>query len=141
MEAVIEKSGRKDWPKDVTVGNVTVKVYRVAHATAKTGFAFVVAYRESGARSLLKFADPSTALDEARLKATQLNAGRIEGASMTSGDRDELSAARRLCGEIPLLSALSEWARVRELTGGNAIAAAEAWQAKNSSRYHRHKGH
>jgi hypothetical protein len=61
------------------------------------------------------------------LKAAQLNAGRIEGADMTRTDRDELQAAREAVGDVPLLAAIAEWRKARELTAGNLLPAAEAW--------------
>ncbi|MFY9925071.1 MAG: hypothetical protein WAK51_11375, partial [Opitutaceae bacterium] len=65
-----------------------------------------------------KFADPTRALEEGRTKAAQLAAGRIEASEMSSSDRDELMAARKITKtkETPLLSALQEWARAHELT-------------------------
>lgn len=130
---------KREWPKDITVGNVSVKVYRVKHASAATGFAYVVAYKHGNQRKLEKFSDPDEALREARVKADQLNAGRIEGASMSQGDRDELQAARQLAGAATVMSALKEWARARDLTGGQVIAAAEAWKARNSAKFARRK--
>jgi len=57
--------------------------------SAAHGFAYVVAHSDGGGRKLAKFADPAKALIEAKLKATQLNAGLIEGASMSFSDRAE----------------------------------------------------
>ena len=56
-------------PKKVRVGNVLVKVYRVKHATAASGWAYVVAHSQAGMRKLSKFATPAEALAEAQLKA------------------------------------------------------------------------
>jgi hypothetical protein len=81
-----------------------------------------------------KFADLADATQEARLKAAQLNAGRIEGAEMTRTDRDELQAAREAVGEVPLLAAIAEWRKARELTAGNLLPAAEAWAAVATAR-------
>lgn len=125
------------WPRTVKVGNFTTKVYRIRHETASSGWTFVLAYHEAGKRKRQKFSDATAALAEARLKADQLNAGRVEGASMSRSDRDELQASRTLCGEVPLLAALNEWRKVRDLTGGNAIQAAEAWAARNATAFRR----
>ncbi|MBC7367320.1 MAG: hypothetical protein H7343_11015 [Undibacterium sp.] len=78
-----------------------------------------------------KFADEGEAMTEARTKAAQLRAGRLEGAAMTSADREELQAARKLTDGFPVLAALDEWAKARKLTAGKVIAAAESWAAKN----------
>ena len=115
------------WPKKVTSGNVSVKVYQVKHKTASSGFAYVLAYSAGGKRRLSKFADPSAALAEARLTADQLNAGHIEGASMSSSDRAELQYAREIAGRTPLIAALEEWQSARKLCQGSIVQACEFW--------------
>lgn len=69
-------------------------------------------------------------MEEARLKAAQLAEGRVEAADLTRSDRDELLAARELCEGLPLVAALQEWKRARDLTGGSIIAVAEAWASR-----------
>lgn len=122
---------RPDWPKKITVGSVTVKVYEVAHASNATGKAYVLAYTTPTGRKTIKFAAPSKAMDEARLQAGKLAAGKVEAADMTGGEREELFAARRIAGSVPLLAALEEWAKARDITQGQVIPAAEAWKARN----------
>lgn len=119
---------RKDWPREITVGSVTVKVYQVAHPTAATGKAYVLAYSTPSGRKTVKFMDPDKALAEARLQAGHLAAGKIEASEMTGSEREELLAARRLAGDMPLLSALREWQRARQLVGADLVAAAQAWK-------------
>jgi len=126
---------RKTWPKTITSGSVSVKVYEVNHATARTGKAYVLAWTTPAGRQTQKFADPDQAVNEGRLKADQMSAGRMEGASMTSGDRDELQAARRIAGTVPLLTALAEWQQAREITSGKFLVACEAWAARNGVSY------
>lgn len=125
----------RDWPRKVKVGNVVVTIYREAHKTYASGFRFKVWWTEAGVPKHENFADEAEALDEARLKAEQLNAGRIEGASMTLSDREELLALRKISGDVPPLAALQEWKKIRELTNGHGISAAEAWAARNTSAY------
>ena len=117
----------ENWPRKVTIGNVSVKVYRVKHATAATGFSYVVAYSQGRRRKLAKFADPVKALAEAKLKADQLNAGQIEGASMSAGDRTELQHARKIVRDIPLIAALEEWDSGRKLCQGSIMPACQFW--------------
>ncbi len=50
---------------------------------------------------------------------------------MGRSDRDELQAARALIGEVPLLAALEEWRKARELTQGNILPASEAWASRS----------
>lgn len=131
-------SARKPWPKTVTVGHASVKIYRIAHH-ASSGWIFVLAWKTPTGRRREKFADETEALTEARNKAAELSAGRIEGASMSLGDRDELQAARAVAGNVPLLSALQEWATARAITEGHILPAAEAWAARNVTKHERIK--
>jgi integrase len=119
------------WPRVITSGSSSVKIYEVEHSTNASGKAYVLAWRTPAGRKTQKFANPEAAILEGKIKASQLAAGRIEGAEMTRGDRDELQAARRLTEGIPLLSALEEWSKARQLTAGNVMDAAKAWAAKN----------
>lgn len=120
----------------VKVGNAVVKIYRIKHKTTASGFAYAVATRGAdGKRHLSQFADLADATEEARLKAGQLNAGRVEGAEMTRSDRDELQAAKAITGAVPLLSALEEWRKARELTAGHTLTACEAWAARNGTAF------
>lgn len=128
------KGGTKDWPKKITDGNVTVRVYRQAHKTSKSGWTYVLAYRDAaGVRQRPKLADADEALKEARLKAEQLNAGKIDVAGLSPGDRDELQAIREICGATPPLAAVKEWAAASRIAGGELIAAANSWAARNRS--------
>jgi integrase len=122
------------WPHTITVGNSSLKVYRVAAPRSRTGWSYILTWKEEGRRQRQNFADPAKAILEGKLKAEKLNAGFILGAAMTRDDRDELLAIRQIVGrEVPLLSAVTEWARARQLTGGAILQACEAWAARNAS--------
>jgi hypothetical protein len=123
------------YPKAIKSGSVVVKVYKVQHATMATGFAYVLGWTAAGGPKRQQFSREADALAEARVKAEQLAAGRVSAAGITSDDRETFKAARDLAGDVPLLAALAEWRRARELTDGHLIAAAEAWQGRNSSRF------
>ncbi len=134
MTAKIKKPrGAKQWPKIITAGSSHVIIYEVKHPTNKSGKAYVLAWRDNKRRRTQKFAHAAAAITEGRIKASQLGSGRIEGAEMTRGDRDELQAARRLAHGMPLLAALEEWAKARQLTTGNVIPACEAWAARTGT--------
>lgn len=130
-------SAKSEWPKTVTVGSVAVKVYRSKVRTNASGFGYDVAWTTPAeGRRKQQFADPARAVEEARLKATQLAAGRVEGAQMTAGDRDELRAARKLVeGKRPVLGALEQWLKAWELTNGHVLEAAEAWARRNVTKF------
>ena len=131
MTAKIKRPrGIRQWPRVITAGSSSVTVYEVKHPTNASGKAYVLAWRTPNGRRTQKFADPAAALTEGRIKASQLGAGRIEGADMTRGDRDELQAARALAGSMPLVAVVEEWAKGRQLTSGNILAACEAWAAR-----------
>jgi integrase len=69
-------------------------------------------------------------LSEARIKAGQVAHGRVEAAQMTRSDRDEIVAARKIVKDVPLLTALAEWLKCRDLAGDNAIAACKEYAAR-----------
>ncbi len=129
----------KEWPREIKDGSVVVKVYRNKHHGTASGWIFVVAWTTAEGRQREKFADEGEAIGAARVKAAQLKSGRVEGASMSTGDRDELQAARALTGAVPLLAAVREWAKGREISGGNIIPACEAWAARNGKAHKRVK--
>ncbi len=125
------------WPRLITVGSVTVKVYRSKVRTNASGFGYDVVWSTPAeGRQKQQFANPDHAIAEARIKADQLATGRIHGAQMTLGDRDELRSARkRVEGKRPLLSALDEWVRAWELTGGHVMDAAAAWAKRQPTAF------
>ncbi len=61
----------------------------------------------------------------------------MEGAEMSRGDRDELQAARNLANGTPLIAAMEEWSKARQLTTGNVLAACEAWAARTGTAHKR----
>ncbi len=127
------------WPKSIKVGSAVVKVYRIRHGTSSTGWTFVVSWHSGGRRHRQKCSTSAVALSEARLRAEQINGGQVEAAGFSKHDRDELLAARKLAGDVPLLAAMQEWLRARELTAGNVIPSAEAWASRNSTAHDRAK--
>ncbi len=126
------------FPLKIKRGSVTVKIYRTAQADTRSGFVYQVAWSVGGRRFLLRRADLADARLEAVTKAEQLAAGKIDVAQqMTADDAGTFNQARRLCGKVPLLAALGEWARARELTQGNILPAAEAWRGRNAAKIER----
>lgn len=127
------------YPRAIKAGSTVVKVYRTKHKSTASGFIYQVAWTSHGARKIQQFTVEDEALDEARLRASQLASGRIDAASIGKPDRDELHAARQIVGTVPLLSALKEWAKAHELTNGHILAAAESWAARNGKAFKRIK--
>jgi len=91
-----------------------------------------VAYSTPEGRKVRQFSRIGTALAEARLVVDQIAAGEVEAAGLTKSDRRDLAAAREKVGGYPLLAALDEWSRARELVGGEIVAACEAWKARKT---------
>ncbi len=116
------------FPRHITVGSVTTTIYKVSHPTNRNGFAFTVIYYTPKGRKQQKFADMNEALQEARVIAGRLAAGRVEGSELSRGERDEYVHAKRISGDHPLLAALEEWSRARALCGADILAAAQAWK-------------
>ncbi|MCF7760972.1 MAG: hypothetical protein K9M98_10765 [Cephaloticoccus sp.] len=113
-------------------GSVTTSVYQFDRKDGRT--IYTAAWTIGRRRYTRQFQTYAAAHAEASLKADQLAAGRINAAgSVTVEDGGLLTEARKLIGDVPLLSALHEWVRARKLTKGQVIAAAEAWAARNSN--------
>lgn len=94
---------------------------------------YTAAWTVGGVRRTKQYPTFSAAYAEASLRADQLAAGKIEAAaSVTIEDANTLAAAGKILGVVPLLAALNEWARARRLTGGQLIAAAEAWKKRHA---------
>lgn len=127
---------KKAYPKEISVGSASAKVYRVrkpyklGDGTTVERFLYRITWYDGPVRREAAFADEADALKEAKVKASQIAAGRTAGASMSQGDRDELVALRKLAGDVPPMAAMAEWAQARELTVGNVLIAAKAWAAK-----------
>ncbi|AKC82917.1 hypothetical protein IMCC26134_09275 [Verrucomicrobia bacterium IMCC26134] len=113
----------KDWPRQVRVGHACVKIYRIKQPRGKSGVTHVVAWLTPMGRHRRKIADEAAAMEEARLQANKLNAGRIESTQMSVNDHEELAALRLLAGDVPPLSALQEWKQAREISGGSLLTA------------------
>ena len=94
----IAKRRDRDWPRKIVVGSVTIPVYKVKHPTNRSGFAYVVVHSSPSGRKTQKFADLDEAIQEARVIAARLSAGRVEGSALSSGAREEYVAAKRLVG-------------------------------------------
>lgn len=111
-------------------GAVSTCVYQF---TRKDGrIVYTAAWNIGERRFTRQFSTYAAAHGEASLKADQLAAGRINAAStLTAEDGNLLIKARQLAGDVPVLAALQEWAKARELTNGHVIAAAEAFAARH----------
>lgn len=119
------------YPRVIKHGSAVVKIYKLRHKTR--GTIFQVVWRAiDGKRMKPQFADAADAVKEARLQASKLAKGHVEASELTASDRDELIAIRRLCNGTPALAAIEEWAKAREITNGQVLAAAESFAAASA---------
>jgi len=124
------------FPMTIRQGSVTVRIYRVKRPAERNRAArrfFTLAWSVGGLSKTKQFADLEAAKAEAKKKVDALAAGRsVAAVDMAMEDVSTLSEIRRICGKTPPLSAVEEWARAREIAGGNLIAAANLWKTKNA---------
>ncbi len=115
--------------------NATVTIYKIKRKDTSTGFIYSVSWidanRKRIQKQLVKLADAKAL---AREKAEFLSSGKQEAADMDRSQLEELVFAKRITKDIPLLSAIQEWKKAYDMTGGNIIPAAQAWQDMNNTK-------
>ena len=127
----------RKFPVVVRRGSVYTKVYRVIRGNGR--IVYFASWNVGGQRQLRQFASFRDAHLEAGLQAEKLAAGRVGAADLSADDAATFSRANEILAGAPLLSALTEWRRARDLTKGNVIPAAEAWSARNTAKTARKK--
>lgn len=132
MKTSAERAETRSWR--IKRGAVATKVYMFTRKDGRKVFTACWS-PVPGHSKTRQFSSYEAAHAEASLKADQLAAGKLAVASADTRDLDELAAARKIAArfELPVMAALAEWSRARELTQGNVIPACEAWAARNSS--------
>ena len=107
--------------------SVTVKIYRYKARTTKSGYAYCVTWVGSTGRDKKTHADLTEAKEFGHLRARQLAAGLSRADQLSRSDAIDLAEARRLAGDVPLLSAMAEWQKAREIAGPALLEACTAW--------------
>ena len=129
MKTAKTSEEKSRFPMRIKVGSTTVTIYRVKSPETSSGWLYQVAWNVGGLRHRKSFADLKKARDEAELKANQLASGKVEAASaFTVEDAETLTQARKLCGAVPVLSAIEEWLKARDVCGNELLAAARLWR-------------
>lgn len=123
----------KAFPIETKKGSARVRVYRVSHKKTKSGWVYPVAWYIGPIRKLKQFADLEEAKKFAKQRATILASGDSTGIETTKRDLEEYQAAKELAYPTPLLSALEEWKRAKDICGGQLIAAVESWRDRNGT--------
>jgi integrase len=113
--------------KTIKSGSVKIPIYRNKHPHAAGGWVFTASYYIDGRRRQKQGTSLDAIEAEAKRIAGNLSAGKAEAAEFSTNDREELLAARRICGDVPLLATLHEIKLAKELTGNNLLVAARAW--------------
>jgi hypothetical protein len=106
----------------VTAGNVSIKIYKVKAKSAASGYNYKFA--ADGHPSVTR-ADLDELKLEAKRTAVMISSGVT--AHVQASDISELMAARRLAEErdTPLLPAMQEWSKAKELTGPALLSVAQ----------------
>jgi hypothetical protein len=127
------------FPILVRNGSVVVKIYRVTARTTADGWAYTVAWVGPNGREKETKADLGEAKELAEQKASFLSAGIEQGSSISRSDILELAEGRRIANDLgmPMLSALGEWAKARQLAGAAVIEACEAWASSRTAKIQR----
>jgi len=112
------KRQKPEWPVEVKVGNVTVKIYR---PEIRDRFLYTLVYRDTNrARVKKSFADLEKAKLEAQAAATKIQNGQIDVLELKSGDRVAYQHALRLLQPTgrSLDLAAAEYAEATRILGG-----------------------
>jgi len=125
------------FPHELKRGSTTVRIYclkrpATAHQTARE--VYTLSWYAGDIRQTKQFADLDEAIEEGNLKLDQLSAGKINAASeINIEDAAILDQARKITGDTPILAALQEWQKARNLAGGELVLAAEAWSKRHAN--------
>ena len=126
---------KSHFPLIIKHRNATVTIYKIRRKDTSTGFIYSVSWidanRKRIQKQLVKLADAKAL---AREKAEFLSSGKQEAADLDRSQLEELVFAKRITKDIPLLSAIQEWKKAYDMTGGNIIPAAQAWQDMNNTK-------
>lgn len=122
----------KPFPQTIRVQSITVKIYREQARSNSSGYAYVVSWLGPEGRQRLTRASLPEAQREADRIAHQLAAGLADAQHLGRADVLELTEARALVAPsgVPLLAALAEWARARELAGPALLEACTNWSER-----------
>ena len=115
--------------------SVVVKIYRQAAPSNASGFSYVVTWIGANGRQKKTVSDLTEAQEEATRRATQMANGLSAADQLTRSDIFELKEARVIAEThgTPLLSALAEWAKARELVGPAIVNACTDWSNRRAS--------
>ncbi|MBE7502631.1 MAG: tyrosine-type recombinase/integrase [Verrucomicrobiales bacterium] len=128
------ESKTKEWPRKVTVGNVSVKVYRRTRANGSYGFE--VSDYSSGVRRLRAHPTAERALADAERIARLMAAGESHAAQVNGRDMASYGRALELLRPtgVALEVAAASFAEAFAILGGNRIAEAARFLVERDPR-------
>jgi len=115
-----KRSARRGPLHQVKCGSVSVPIYRCASGSQ---IRYFICYYQGGRRIRRAFSRLDDAKREALLAGRQIAAGLEKATGLTLSEREAHDAAKKLLAStgIPLLSAVEEYVRSRELLGGHTL--------------------
>ena len=126
----------RKYPYLLKEGSVVVRIYQSKHNSTKSGFIYTLSYRDHlNKRQTPQFASVVEAEKEGRRIALALAAGEIASAAFSASERDELLAAKKMCGEQPLLACIEEYLKAKAIAGSNLFHAAKHWSDSNNKNF------
>lgn len=120
------KGRKKQAPfQKVKAGSAVVPIYRTE---SKGRTRFTVSFYRDGRRVRKSFADPDEARKEAQFVAQRIQTGMQHVTDLKPHERDAFKAAEALLRKIgiPLVAAVEDYVRARELAGTESLAAMAA---------------
>ncbi len=114
---------------------MVVKIYRQKAPTTASGYAYAVTWVGPDGRVKKTYSDLKKAQEDATLKAAQLANGLAGGHLLSRSDSIELTEARLTVEPhgVPLLSAVNEWAKARELVGPGILGICSEWASRRTA--------
>ena len=109
-----------------------VCIYRVARGDGRTVYS--VGWTSGGVRRMQQCGDLTKALAEAKIRAEQLAAGKLEAAKLSIAESDEYHAAKEAAQGEQLLEIVTEWKQARLLTGPDLIRACQQWAERHGGK-------
>jgi hypothetical protein len=127
------------FPMVIRNQSVTVRIFRERSSTTRSGYNYRLTWIGPNGVETKGYADPEQAMQEANHKAAQLAQGLANAPYLNRSDVLELTEARAITGEYPLIAALNEWSKARKLAGSAVIEACESWSRQRRSQIQRIK--
>lgn len=127
-----QRKQAREWPKEVRVGSVSVRVYQRVRANGTPGFE--LADYSTGSRRLRSFPTAEAALAEAQRIGRLLASGEAHAARLSGKDIAGFGRAVELLAPsgLPIELAAANYAKAFEILGGDRIVEAASYFARHN---------